>query len=390
MNYPDEDYVRFYTRETVTWLSLEYEGQTVMSLMLHGKFNRSGVFDCGGHDPSHAVTLAVRCPLEVAQKGLKRLLDTGTWVLHNGQLVWPNYVHAQHCKRSDRARKRESRENSALEALGVVSHAVTRGHDRSQVVTPKPKPKQKPKPKPKPRGGERPPESVTTSTEQPPTPSSPPSVPQERPAAPTDSRPAGDPPDAPEGKPGGIAATSQAAPPAAPLTLQARAALWLTDPTRATLEAPHPETWPEVLQLDERVRSAFGIARSVRITGREDPRVSKPLALWAAGLTQQDLLDAIDGAAVDPYLQRTPSQRSVRWIFDNADRVQEMILKKPAPPPKASAPRRRAPDAAEAALAARKREQNRVALEQADAAEVAGATEQAKAITHLAGSLFRG
>lgn len=135
MNYEDEDYVRFYTRDTVSWRALGWEGQAVLALMLHGKFDRSGVFDCDGHDPSHAVTIVTGLPVDVTVTGLKRLLDSKTWVERDGKLVWPNFVHAQTCRRSDKARQRESREKRRAEALG---HSVTSRDGESQAVTAEP------------------------------------------------------------------------------------------------------------------------------------------------------------------------------------------------------------------------------------------------------------
>jgi hypothetical protein len=139
LNYEDEDYVRFYTRDTVSWMALGWEGQTVLALMLHGKFDRSGVFDCDGHTPSHAVTLVTRLPEDVAERGLKRLLESKTWVHRDGKIIWPKFIEAQTCRRSDRLRQRESRENRKKEALG---QPVTPGDIRhtashtSQSVTP--------------------------------------------------------------------------------------------------------------------------------------------------------------------------------------------------------------------------------------------------------------
>lgn len=143
MNYEDEDYVRYFTRDTVSWMALGWEGQAVLALMLHGKFDRSGVFDCDGHTPSHAVTLITRMPADVVEAGLKRLLDSKTWIHREGKLVWPKFVHAQGCRRSDRVRQRESREKRRLDALGQdvtpgdeSTPAVTPSHTESQVSQP--------------------------------------------------------------------------------------------------------------------------------------------------------------------------------------------------------------------------------------------------------------
>lgn len=143
VNYPDEDYVRYYTRETVSWRALGWEGQTVLALMLHGRFDRSGVFDCDGHTPSHAVTLVTGLPAEIAERGLERLLAAKTWILTEGRIVWPKFVEAQSCRRTDRARQEESRRNrrdSALAPPGDIgdrpSQTVTRAEPVSPLVTP--------------------------------------------------------------------------------------------------------------------------------------------------------------------------------------------------------------------------------------------------------------
>lgn len=139
MNYEDEEYVRFYTRDTVGWKVLGWEGQTVLALMLRGKFDRSGVFDCAGESPSQAVTMVTGIPAEVVEVGLARLFERSTWILRDGLIVWPKFVHAQTCGRSDRLRQRESRENRRLTAMGADAPpvaAVTTCHGESQVSQP--------------------------------------------------------------------------------------------------------------------------------------------------------------------------------------------------------------------------------------------------------------
>jgi hypothetical protein len=143
MNFEDESYVRLYTRDTPSWKLLGWEAQTVLLHMLRDRFDRSGVFDCECHDLSHAVTAVTGLPTEIVKAGIARLLESKTWVLNGSLVVWPKYVEAQSCKRSDRARQRESREKRRTRAMSEVpahghgeSHAVTRGHEMSQPVTP--------------------------------------------------------------------------------------------------------------------------------------------------------------------------------------------------------------------------------------------------------------
>jgi hypothetical protein len=135
MNFEDEPYVRLYTTDTASWSLLGWEGQTVLMHMLRGRFDRAGVFDCGRHEPSRAVTGVTRLPPEIVERGLAALLNEGTWVVNGNLLVWPNFVHAQTCARSDRLRQAESRKNrrnSALAVIEVESQNVTDCHDESQ------------------------------------------------------------------------------------------------------------------------------------------------------------------------------------------------------------------------------------------------------------------
>ena len=117
-----------------------------MALMLHGKFDRSGVFECGCHTPSQAVTLATRLPADVVEVGLQRLLKQGTWVINDEKVIWPNFLKAQTCRRSDKVRQAESRRNrreNSLTPLDSLSHTesppvttvVTPSHQPSPQVT---------------------------------------------------------------------------------------------------------------------------------------------------------------------------------------------------------------------------------------------------------------
>jgi hypothetical protein len=106
--------------------------------MLRDKFDRSGVLDLEGHDPSQAVTALTGLPLEVTKAGLSDLLKSGTFKLTSSSLVWPRYYEAQNCKRSDRLRQQESRKNRSEQAkseIGKNVTPVTKRHKQSQNVT---------------------------------------------------------------------------------------------------------------------------------------------------------------------------------------------------------------------------------------------------------------
>ncbi len=123
MNYEDESYVRFYTRHTPEYKILCWQAKAVMALMLKGEFDRAGVFEHGRHDVIKAVSAATTLPREVVEVGLPELLED-CWRSGDGLIIWPNFIHAQSCSKSEKGRQRESRENRAAEAL---SRSVTNG-----------------------------------------------------------------------------------------------------------------------------------------------------------------------------------------------------------------------------------------------------------------------
>jgi len=115
MNFQDEDYRRLYIRRTVTNRRLGWEGRAVMHELLY-EFDRSGVFEFGD-DAAQDISDLVDLPLDVVQRGLTRLLNTRTWVMSPGRIVWSNFVEAQNCPRSDRLRQQELRERRRDEAM---------------------------------------------------------------------------------------------------------------------------------------------------------------------------------------------------------------------------------------------------------------------------------
>lgn len=134
MNFEDESYVRLYIRDTNTWLRLGFEGQAVLMFLLR-KLDRAGVLD-GIEDLFPDVALFAGVPLELVKLGLPRLLDRGVLVSDGGRLVMPNYVHAQNCSKSDRARQLESRaKRASVTNRDQPSQNVTERHDSLENVT---------------------------------------------------------------------------------------------------------------------------------------------------------------------------------------------------------------------------------------------------------------
>lgn len=136
MHYPDESYVRLYTRKTLTNRMLKWEGRAVLQAMLGGEeFDRAGVFQYRG-DPAECIATVTELPIEIVRIGLERLLATETWTLTAEAIVWPAYVEAQTCARSDKVRQQESRRRRAANAVTPRAPAVTPCHEPSREVTP--------------------------------------------------------------------------------------------------------------------------------------------------------------------------------------------------------------------------------------------------------------
>jgi len=144
VNYQDERYVRVYTRDSLTWISWNWETRAVFVLLLR-KVDRAGVLDTGSMEKAKAISLLVGVPIEVAEVAVKQLIDDGTATETPTAIVFPRFLDAQECKQSDAHRQRESRLNRRIKAVSeriheadghTVSHGVTDGHTASQPVTP--------------------------------------------------------------------------------------------------------------------------------------------------------------------------------------------------------------------------------------------------------------
>lgn|SRR5512133_440324 len=108
MNFADEEYVRLYTSDTITWDMLPWQALALLPLALR-KFDRSGVFEFGKHGAAVALSVKTRLPLDLVTAGLQAIVDSGTWTVSGTRIYWPTYIEAQTCRRSERIRKREER-----------------------------------------------------------------------------------------------------------------------------------------------------------------------------------------------------------------------------------------------------------------------------------------
>ena len=142
LNFEDEPYVRVYSRKTLTFKRLGWEGRTVLwHLMLEA--DRSGVIDVGLGDAIEAVADIIELPVEVVRVGLERLASHGVTERHEASLVITNFIEAQEAKRPDRVRAKEYRQRHRAEKRKTTppnnpdeyAETVTPRHAPSQTVT---------------------------------------------------------------------------------------------------------------------------------------------------------------------------------------------------------------------------------------------------------------
>lgn len=120
MDFTNESYVRLYTRKTMLWNSLGYEGQAVF-MFVEMNMDRSGVFDLGGFSPVAAIVGTTTIPKVIAEAGLKSLLDKGVFVLGVDSIVDPLFVEAQTASKSNKQRQRDFRDRHRADRLPEAS-----------------------------------------------------------------------------------------------------------------------------------------------------------------------------------------------------------------------------------------------------------------------------
>ena len=147
MNFDDERFVKIFTRDTVTWKLLGWEGRCVLLMFLR-KVDRSGCVDLGSGIEGLALLLDL--PEDVTERGFAACLRRGCVTQREHIAVVPNFARAQDSRQTDRVRQVESRARRREAAMsqnvtdvarrGVterdgVSQPVTRRHTASHDVT---------------------------------------------------------------------------------------------------------------------------------------------------------------------------------------------------------------------------------------------------------------
>jgi hypothetical protein len=144
MDWSNESYVRIYTKDTLTWRRLRWQGQCVMMQLIR-KLDRSGTLD-NIRDLVLDVSIITGIPEDVSEEGIESLLREEVFLYDGNTLIMPNYMAAQEAIKSDKLRQKESRERKRD---GVLSRIVTKesqdvtktlrektsGHDESRGVT---------------------------------------------------------------------------------------------------------------------------------------------------------------------------------------------------------------------------------------------------------------
>lgn len=133
MDWSNERWIRLYTRDTVNWKLLRWEGQTVL-LHVMRKLDRSGVLDLGGVKPVEAVEITTGLPTEIVNVGFPRCIEKGVFVVDGDRLLMPNFLVAQEAHVSAAERQRKSR--ARREKTENVTPRDPLSHDTQPDVTP--------------------------------------------------------------------------------------------------------------------------------------------------------------------------------------------------------------------------------------------------------------
>jgi hypothetical protein len=156
MDWPNERYIRLYTRDSGDWLMWPWQTRALLTFILR-KVDRAGLLHLG-KGKLHALAAILSMPSQDVTEWIAPLLEDGCVQIRDGVLCVPNFVPAQEATQSDRARQQASRERARARFLSdhgetkespkvsqvpdppadqaKPSRAVTPRHEPSQSVTP--------------------------------------------------------------------------------------------------------------------------------------------------------------------------------------------------------------------------------------------------------------
>lgn len=126
MRWPDERYVKVYTRDTPDWLALGWEARALFWELLR-KADRAGLLEVG-KSGNRGIAALTGIPVDVVERTLPALLEDGCVEQRGPQLLIRNYIEAQNANQSDKARQQKAREaarDKAMREESPLSQNVT-------------------------------------------------------------------------------------------------------------------------------------------------------------------------------------------------------------------------------------------------------------------------
>lgn len=132
MDWPNEKWVKLYTRDTDDHLVLSWQARAVWHEMIR-KFDRSGLIEM--KRGRRGLAALIRIPLEVVDAAIPELVEDGRLrELPNGYFA-PNFMEAQEATSSNSQRQRESRERRRAKANATVTLSEPAVTEDATVVT---------------------------------------------------------------------------------------------------------------------------------------------------------------------------------------------------------------------------------------------------------------
>lgn len=153
MDWADEQYVKLFTRDTVTWNRWPWEAQAVLGPLMR-RLNKAGVADIDerfGVSESVAALLGPKWPVAVVRPAVSAYLECGTFELVGGKLVMPNFLDAQESRKARQAiahdYRQKQRDVARAKSSGLLKTEMTnRDHPRPSeptvILQPSPSPAQ--------------------------------------------------------------------------------------------------------------------------------------------------------------------------------------------------------------------------------------------------------
>lgn len=127
LDWPSERYIRFYCRDTASWMVLGWEAQALYP-QIRRKCDRAGVLDLGDELKCEALAAILpKWPPGAVERGLEQLISKG-WVEYNKRLNWlylADFEDSESAKMTSAQRSREYRSKLAAEKRIVASRDET-------------------------------------------------------------------------------------------------------------------------------------------------------------------------------------------------------------------------------------------------------------------------